>query len=81
MLHAELSQPKISADNKEGLGISALEHSSPGAGCGKDGVQSLGAGAELALTCQCHLPADSHSNAGTLSGSRILQQQPEIWED
>ena len=81
MLHAELSLLKISACNRDGLGISASGHRSLAGGCGEDDVQSLGAGAELAVAGQCHSPADSHSNAGTSSGSRLLEWQPEIWED
>lgn len=69
MLHAELSLLELSACNKKGLGISASGHRSPAGRCSKDDVQSLGAGAKLAIVGQFCSPADSHSNAVTLSGS------------
>lgn len=72
MLHAKLSLLKISACNKEELGNAASGHRNPAGRCGEGDVQSLGAGAELAIVGECDSPADSHSNAGTSSGSRVL---------
>lgn len=72
MLPAELSLLELSVCNKKGLGTSASGHRSPAGRRGKDDVQSLGAGAKLAIVGQFCSPADSHSNVVTLSGSGVL---------
>ena len=72
MLHAELLLLKISACDKKGLGISASGHRRPAGRYGEDDMQSLGAGAELAVAGQCHSPVDAYSNTGTSSGSGVL---------